>query len=96
MLSSREETARLLYLNQVLQGLLVGGLGEEMAELGVEFSLVVLRISLDFIGNVLQGGKVGGGVAVAERVIGDDFQAAAEECLEFGVHRYGFGVAANL
>jgi hypothetical protein len=39
---------------------------------------------------------VGGGVAVAERVIGDDFQAAAEECLEFGVHRYGFGVAANL
>lgn len=80
----------------MLQGFLVGGLGEVVAELGVEFAVVRLAVGLDGFGNFLEGREVGGGVAVAERVVGDDDEALLEEGLEFYVHSYGFGDAANL
>lgn len=101
----------LLGLHHLLQGFLVGGLGEVVAELGVEVAVVSFGVSLDGFGNFLERGEMGGGVAVAESVIGDDVEALLEEGLEFWVHGeifkhearnpneeedYGFGVAVNL
>jgi hypothetical protein len=95
----------------VVEGFLVGGLGEVVAELGIELAMVGCGVGLDGFGNLLEGGEVGGGVAVAERVVGDDTEAALEEGLEFQVHGeifkyearnpneeedYGLRVAANL
>jgi hypothetical protein len=63
----------------VIEGFLVGGLGEVVAELGVELAMVGCRVRLDGLGNLLQGGEVGGGIAIAERVVRDDVESLLEE-----------------
>jgi hypothetical protein len=70
----------------VVEGFLVGGLGQVVAELGVELVAVGGGVGLDGFGNFLQGGEVGGGITVAERMVGDDAEALLKEGLEFWVH----------
>jgi hypothetical protein len=77
-------------LGEVVEGFLVGGLGEVVAELGVELAAVGGGVGLDRFGNFLQGGEVGGGIAVAERVVGNDAEALVKEGLEFWVHGKNF------
>jgi hypothetical protein len=50
-----------------------------VAKLGIELLVVGCRVRLDGLGNLFQGGEVGGGIAISERVVGNDVESLLEE-----------------
>lgn len=57
-----------------------------MVEPGGNRAAMVAVPGGDFLGDGLERGEVGGGVAIAEGVIGDGFLPAAEQGGEVSVH----------
>lgn len=62
------------------------GVGEVVAQLGVQPVLVLRGPGGDFLGNLLERGEMAGGIAVPPYVVGDGGFAAAEEFGQMGAH----------
>jgi len=69
----------------VFEGFLVGRVGEVVAQLSIEFSEMYRGVCLEIFRYFFQRLKMGGGVVIAEGMIGDDGKALLEEGFEFGM-----------
>ena len=69
-----------------IEGLGIAGIREEMAEARIEFAAVLLGPHGDRFGNLSQGEKVRGRIAIPPSVVGDDVQTTLKQDGEFVFH----------
>ncbi len=53
-----------------------------MVQAGGEVGALLLVLRREVFGDFLQGGEVGGGIAISKRVIGDEVETVLEEMAE--------------
>jgi hypothetical protein len=71
------------------EGFCEAGIGEKMAQPGIDPAFLSRRPSGDFLGNLLERIEMAGGIAIPPGVVGDDGFAAAEELDQVGGRGHG-------